>query len=153
AITPVDQSPFGTIDYPATLAVDPQSRLLFVSSRVAPGIRVFAIGDTSGALTEVSGSPFGTATAFGGGIAFSKVGNFVYNRGNGLNAFLYDVESGAMPDIEASPFGQPLSAPPAVNIATDSTGSYVFAVHTAMQTLSAFTMDQGTGRLSRIPQS
>jgi len=65
ALTPVDDSPFGTTDAPATLAVDPQSRFLFVSSRVAPGVRVFAIGDPSGALTEVAGSPFGKETVHG----------------------------------------------------------------------------------------
>jgi 6-phosphogluconolactonase len=115
------------------------------------GIRVFAIGDTSGALTEVTGSPFGKTRAFGGGIAFSQVGHFLYNGGNGVNAFLYDDTSGAMTEIEGSPFGSALSDATAVNVATDSEGGYVFAVHTGMQTLSAFTMDQGTGKLSRIP--
>ena len=97
--------------------------------------------------------PFGAATVQGGGIAFSQVGQFVYNGGNGVNAFRYDITSGAMTAIDGSPFGQALSDSTAVNIATDSEGGYVFAVHTFLQTLSAFTLDQGTGRLSRIPQS
>jgi 6-phosphogluconolactonase (cycloisomerase 2 family) len=153
ALTAVEHSPFTTTDQPAVLAVDPQSRFLFASSGTAAGIRVFSIGDTSGALVEVSGSPFGKTTAFGGGIAFSQVGHFLYNGGTGVNAFLYDDSSGAMTEIEGSPFGQAQSDPTAIDIATDSMGGYVFAVHTAMHTLSAFTMDQGTGKLARIPQS
>jgi 6-phosphogluconolactonase (cycloisomerase 2 family) len=153
ALTAVEHSPFMTTDQPAVLAVDPESHFLFASSEAAPGIRVFAIGDATGDLTEVSGSPFGKSTVFGGGIAFSQVGHFVYNGGNGVNGFLYDTTSGAMTDLEGSPYGQALSDPTAMDIATDSMGGYVFAVHTSKEIISAFTMDQDRGKLSRIPDS
>jgi 6-phosphogluconolactonase (cycloisomerase 2 family) len=140
-------------DPPGALAVDPQSLFLIVSSGQAPGIRVFAIGDASGALTEVEGSPFGTAHVHGGATAFSQVGNFVYNGGMGVHGFTYDTATGAMTEIDGSPFGQAMSDPMAGDIATDSMGGFVLAVHTFNQTLSAFTMNQGTGRLARVPQS
>jgi 6-phosphogluconolactonase len=65
-LTPISGSPFPTRQAPTAVAIEPLGHFLYVSSgdfiNASAGVSAYEIGST-GALTEISGSPF--TTAFG----------------------------------------------------------------------------------------
>ena len=72
-LTPISGSPFLTRQGPATVLIEPLGHFLYVSSgrflTASAGVSAYQIGCT-GALTEISGSPF--TTAFGTNAVISK---------------------------------------------------------------------------------
>jgi 6-phosphogluconolactonase (cycloisomerase 2 family) len=87
------------------LAVDPSGAHLFVAETGANAVRVLSIA-TSGALTEVSGSPFTTGLG-PTGVLVDSTGSYVYvtNRTDGtVSAFTLVATTGSLTEINGSPF-------------------------------------------------
>jgi len=65
ALTPVAGSPFATDIHPASVAVDPSGKFLYVAilDPFPSGISAYSIDATTGRLTLVSGSPFAAGNA------------------------------------------------------------------------------------------
>lgn len=108
ALTPVSGSPFltdasgccGTI----FMDVDPAGRFVFVPNRGAATVSVFAIG-TTGALTEISGSPFSTG---GSDLYEAEVhpnGRFLYvsDAGNSTILAFSIAADGALTSLGSAP--------------------------------------------------
>ena len=86
------------------LASNPTSTFLFVAE-INTGLRVLSIG-TSGALNEVSGSPYAVGTG-PTGVITDPTGSYVYvaNKGsNNISAFTLTAASGKLTAVAGSPF-------------------------------------------------
>jgi 6-phosphogluconolactonase len=68
ALTPVAGSPFVTGTYPLGIAIDPAGKVLYTANNGDGTISAFNINPNTGALAELSGSPF-SAGKGGGGLA------------------------------------------------------------------------------------
>jgi len=104
------------------LAVDPGGKYLFVAETAGNGLRVLSIA-ASGALTEISGSPFQTGlgpTA----VLVDSTGGYVYvaNRTDGTISAFALAASGALTTVSGSPFAT--GAQP-VDLAEDPSHTYV----------------------------
>lgn len=86
------------------LAVDPAGKYLFVTETGTGGVRVLSIA-TTGALSEVSGSPF--ATGLGpSAVMVDSTGTYVYvaNRTDGTVSAFALSSAGSLTKISGSPF-------------------------------------------------
>jgi hypothetical protein len=134
------------------VAVDPTNRLLYIGESYAlpsatqtGGLRAFTIA--SGAVTEISGSPYTSQGTGPTSILPSADGNYVYIANQAVsgastdNIASFSVSSNSLTYIAtatAGPVGQ-------IGIAEDSTGGYLMAVDNAgSPDLQVFTMSSGT---------
>jgi len=114
ALTAVPGSPFAaaapsSLGYsqPATLmSVDQTNKFLFVST--SAGINAFNIAQTTGALTPVAGSPFGSSVPGPWTIVVTPSNSFLYALEAKSNAHIHgfsvDQTSGALTPLAGSPF-------------------------------------------------
>jgi 6-phosphogluconolactonase (cycloisomerase 2 family) len=157
ALSPVDGSPFVFADGGgpgfAFVVAEPSGRFLYATQFGAPGIRAYAVDGASGALTEIAGSPFGTALVAGKGLSVHPSGRFLF--GGGLSAFAIDADSGALSPVTGSPFATVggSSDPNAIDIATDRRGRYVYEIDTFAGTVSALRVDADAGTLAPVDGS
>lgn len=107
------------------LAVDPGNKYLFVTETGLNGLREFSIG-TTGALTELTGSPYTTPLG-PAGVLVDSTGSYVYvaNRTAGtISAFLLSA-TGALTQISGSPFTTGTNP---VDLVEDATKTHVAVV-------------------------
>lgn len=131
------------------LAVDPESKYLFVTETGINAVRAFSIA-TTGALTEVSGSPF--ATGLGPVSALvDSTGSYVYvaNRTDGtVSAFTLNATTGALAQISGSPFTTGTSPS---SLAEDQSDAYLAVANSGgSPDLQLFTIGTGTGALTKF---
>jgi 6-phosphogluconolactonase len=143
-LTPIAGSPFTfaslTAPNPQFLAVSPTAGALYVSNGVSGTISAFSIG-SSGALTEIAGSPF-TAGANITGLRIDPKGQFLYaaDTANNKIAAFSIAASGALAPVAGSPFATDLGP---VSLAVDSTGVFLFSANQAGATVSVFKIASG----------
>jgi 6-phosphogluconolactonase len=153
-LKPVAHSPFVAGTEPDGVAIDPTAPFVYVtnySSAISGSVSAYSINAKSGALTQVSGSPF----ASGNGpqdIAIDPTGSFAYvadTQSSNVSAYTIS-ESGALTPIKGSPFS---SGGAPVGIAVDPTGSFVFTANSGSNNVSAFKIDAKTGALTQVSGS
>lgn len=106
------------------MIVNPAGTLLFVDNDSAEGIYVYSIGST-GALTQVSGSPFPVGF-FPGNLATDGLGKYLYatTQLNGSEIAAFAIGStGALTPVPGSPFAYPM-----LQVQGDPTGSYLIGI-------------------------
>jgi 6-phosphogluconolactonase len=111
----------GDADY--GLAVAPSGNYLFAAETGIGAVRVFSISSSNGTLSEISGSPYKTATGpFG--VLVDSTGSYVYvtNRTEGTISGFTLSSSGTLTAITGSPFATG-SLPQA--IVEDSSDTYI----------------------------
>jgi len=86
---------------PESLAVDNGGNFLYAV--VAGNLRGFSIDQTTGALTEIQSSPFGTAATTLQSVVADPIGPFVYALNAGIEAFQIG-STGALMPVAGSPF-------------------------------------------------
>ena len=111
-LTPVAGSPFAAGANPLSVTVDPSGTFVYVANAGNPGpngssgnnVSAYTLNATTGALTEVAGSPF----AAGGAPQSVKVdpsGKFAYVANmSGISAYTITATSGALTPVAGSPF-------------------------------------------------
>lgn len=124
-------------------------------------IYAFSVDAAKGSLTPVSGSPFSTGF-FPRTIAIDPAGKFLYVtisssfKGTSTSVYAYtiDAAAGGLTAISGSPFStgeNPVSA------AVDVSGRFLFIANNANtangNSVSAFSIDPGTGALTAVPGS
>src|SRR5258708_26193718 len=105
ALTVVLGSPFSTVGFPTSVAVDPSGRFVYVGDASGLGeVLAYTIDPTSGALAPIAGSPF---TSHAADVTVDPSGRFLYAVNfnlNNLSAFTINPSSGALTLLPGSPF-------------------------------------------------
>ena len=161
ALTAIVGSPFVTqanFPGPSGLAFGAGGKFLYVgmagSANANNVISGFAVDSTTGALTQIAGSPF-TAGKDPGHIGSDPTGKFLFSansQDNSVSAFTIDATSGALTPISGSPF--PAGGGP-VSLAVDTAGAFVYvgmqpSPIAGTQGLSGFSINGTSGTLSRL---
>jgi 6-phosphogluconolactonase (cycloisomerase 2 family) len=138
------------------IAVDAASAHLYVASAGDGKVAGFAIDQTTGALTALTGSPY-TAGAGASAIpAFSPNGKFLYVMDTTANAVSgYAIQSdGSLAAITGSPFsvGAGLTGPTWISFTPDGKWAYVADTKGAgPDALSIYSVNATTGVLTLLP--
>ncbi len=163
SLTAVPGSPFSVAtnggSAPRSVAIEPSDSFLYVANRATDNVSAFSLNISTGALTEISGSPFSVALNGGDGsrsLAVDPAGNFLYVA----NEFSADVSvlaidsGGALTEISGSPYA---TGTPGTNgsytVAVDSSGAFLYVTNNSANDVSAFTVDAVTGALTAISGS
>lgn len=161
ALTQVAGSPFGpTGNGPASVALSPDGALLATADVADSTISIFSVSST-GALTQVPGSPF-PAGAEPRSVAFSPGGGLLasanYVDGN-VSVFAVDGSTGTLTQVPGSPFatgGQPTSvafSPGGGLLAAASGATNTVSLNGTTNSVSLFSVDPATGALTPEPGS
>ena len=150
-------SPFGTGSFPVQLAVDPSGKFLYVSNfeDATGSISAYTIDPSTGALTQVPGSPYATLVNGGpAGLAVAPNGKFLYiamagttGTGNQIVAQNINSTTGALSPVIGSPFATG-NNPQSVTI--DPAGKFLFSTNANDNTVSVFTLDSNAGGLTAV---
>jgi 6-phosphogluconolactonase len=183
ALTPVPSSPFLTPTYagctqfcsvsPTDLAVDPTGKYLFAAENIQDSVAGFKIDQTTGALTNLPGSPYAEGTFNTGNtptdalrLSIDPSGKFIYvadDEGNDFSLFKLNETTGVL--TFAGSLGnvsndtlKGVCVPYTVNL--DPSGSFVYSMGqtTALcapgsHAVIGYSMNQGTGTLISVPGS
>src|SRR5437870_8121278 len=162
ALTRVTGSPFFVGgSSPAFLLLHPSGNFLYTSNLNSPtgAISAFSINATTGALTQISGSPFPTAGSSPGpsSMASDPAGKFLYvslggtaNANNQVAAFTVNSSTGALTPIAGSPVT--VGRDPQ-GLAVTPDGKFLFIANFLDNTISAFSIDAASGVLTPITGS
>jgi 6-phosphogluconolactonase len=106
-LSPITGSPFLAGAAPVGLGIDPQGALLFVANSGSNNVSAYAIDPNSGALGQVTGSPFATGGVGPSAVAVDAETSFVYVTEQGSHdiAALAIASNGALQPVKGSPFG------------------------------------------------
>jgi 6-phosphogluconolactonase (cycloisomerase 2 family) len=149
-------------DSPQGIRVTPDGNFVIVANQGTSNVSVFSLDATTGALTEVPGSPFPSGqqpgpvaidppTLAGPGPAPS--GKFVFvgdTGGNSLSAYAID-SAGSLTPVPGTPISLGDNAQP-LSIAVDLAGKFVY-VSMGTQQVAGFAIDPTTGALTPISGS
>lgn len=146
----------------ALLSVHPNGKFIYArrgppTQDTANGVAVFAINDTTGALSEIAGSPF-DVSANPLALAFDPTGRSMYAghllvQGTpefNVRAYWVNPDTGALTTIAGSPFASP-AFPSSLDV--DSSGKYLYVANTQSNQLTAYGIDNGDGSLSQLASS
>ena len=161
-ITAVSGSPFpdgaaGIYAFANSVTVDPSGRFGYVANEFTNDIAAYTINASTGALTVVSGSPFTAGTApFS--VAVDPTGRFVYvanSQSYNISAFAINTSNGALTPLSDSPFPTGTTDAVPVSVTVDPTGQFVYVANSAVTngSISAFTIDPGSGGLTAVAKS
>lgn len=155
ALTLVSSSNYGPGVQPSGMGVDPSGKFVYVT-----GIRdVFAYttDETTGELTQVSGSPFESGFPYEQALTIDPLGRFVYTvnlNPDGLGAYTINRTTGALTPILGSPFAW-TTAPAFGPMAIDPSGKFAYVAEGGRGSngIAAFTIDGTSGTLAPISGS
>ncbi|HTC95454.1 MAG TPA: beta-propeller fold lactonase family protein [Terriglobales bacterium] len=123
----------------------------FVSNTGSGTVSAFAMSN-SGALSQVSGSPFpsGAGAEF---MAFDNLHKFLFvtnQSSNNISAFAVNTSSGMLARVSGSPFAT--GATP-LGVAVDSMGRFLFVANQDSNSVSVFSINSSSGALAQVPGS
>jgi len=139
-------------DEPGGIRVTPDGKFVVVVNQATNSVSVFSLNSGTGALTEVSGSPFATGN-LPNPVAIDPSGKFVFvgNTGAGsLSAYTIDSAGGLTP-VTGTPIQLAANSQPS-SIAVDPAGRFVY-VSIVPQQVAGFALDPTTGALTPITGS
>jgi 6-phosphogluconolactonase len=132
-----------------SILTDPAGKFLYVSDSENDEVHVFSINATSGALTEISGSPYviGSSSGGGAGLAMDPAGKFLFATdqfADDVAAFSVNSSTGALTAVMGSPF--PTGSQPARAV-VDATGKFLYVsdFNDPLGGISAFTIGSSGG--------
>jgi 6-phosphogluconolactonase len=183
ALTPVPGSPFLTPSYagcaqfcsvsPSDLAADPSGKYLYAAENIQDSVAGFKIDQTTGSLTNLSGSPYAEGTFDTGNtpkdalrLSIDPSGKFIYvadDEGNDFSVFKLKETTGVL--TFAGSLGNVsndtltgVCVPYTVNV--DPSGSFVYSlgVTTSLcrpgtNAVTGYSMNQANGTLISVPGS
>ncbi len=170
ALSEVSGSPFpvglGFVeDVPAPdVRVEPRGRFAYVAGQGVDSIWGYALNASTGALSEIPGSPLATGAGSNPNhVTFDPLGRFAYavHTGGGASILAYTIDSatGALTEIVGSPFAVPaFTNTNGLQITFDPAGKFAYVVADngrtyRTSTIVAYTIDANTGALSEVPGS
>ena len=142
---------------PSEMVVDPTSKFLYLANHAdyfvgAGQFSVFAIDSTTGALTEVPGSPFSFQTnSEPSGIAMHPSGNFLYtalSNSAAVDGVSVNTSTGTLTLISGAPWATGSFLPDYVAIAPS--GAFLYVSQKGIGGVNAFSVDQTNGALTLL---
>jgi 6-phosphogluconolactonase (cycloisomerase 2 family) len=130
----------------------PQSAAFLYASNVGSAdISGFKIDGTTGALTEVPGSPFFTVNAPSGLAVHPSSNHLVAGLVTGglIQSFRFDTFNGTLTAAASASFG--VNAP--VDVVFARNGQFVYSTEALFPTIPAFSFSSGTGAFTAVPGS
>jgi len=130
-----------------------QTGFAYVANGNSNNVSAYSIDGTTGALTQVAGSPFPVGSAPSPySVAVDPTGQFVYVASSSGNVSAYSINgtTGALTAVPGSPF--PAGAG-SVSVTVDSTGRFVYTANSNTNNVSAFTIDETDGHLTPVAGS
>ncbi len=157
-LSEVAGSPFAAGTSPESISVDPSGKFIYVAnfgSAIASGnVSAYTIDASTGALSEVAGSPFAAGTQ-PVSVAVEPSGRFAYvanNVSGNISAYRIDATTGALTSIGAAVAAG--FRPNAITV--DPSGKFAYVANFIGDfsgNVSAYTVDAGTGALSEVAGS
>jgi 6-phosphogluconolactonase (cycloisomerase 2 family) len=141
------------------IQVTPDGKFVVVVNSGSSNVAVFSLNASTGALTQVSGSPFATGQQPGlmaisppplAGSARSGKFVFVADEGGSLSAYTID-SAGSLTAAPGTPVPIGTNAQP-VSMAVDTAGKFVY-VGLVGRAVAGFSIDQSTGALTPVSGS
>jgi len=157
ALTPITGSPFVSPNAEMdSIASDPAGKFLFESAANGQQVTVFAIDQTSGALSTVGSSP---TAAFAGQLTTDGLGKYLYvtesNLGTTVTVFAIG-STGTLTSVAGSPFSISIA-----QLESEPTGNFLFGVTGnganngvgSDNHIYVFSVDQTTGAIAQVAGS
>jgi len=160
ALTALPGSPYPIGQSCQYARVDSTGSHLYVSCRNTFTLYVFAVDATTGALTNVTGSPFAVGVIQNRGVGnqdlvvdplnrFLFLVNDASGNGGGVYGFPLPVTAGfPSAQLPGSPFDSGGRTPEAATL--DSTGHFLYVANDGDGTVAGFAVDQTTGALTDL---
>jgi WD40 repeat protein len=150
AFSEVPGSPFASDpdSLPISVAFSSDGGLIATGNNATSNVSVFSVNQVTGALSEVTGSPFPSgAVAFG--VAFSPTAPLLAVSNNpGRNVFEVDQATGALTQVPGSPFPVRLQSSVAF-----SPNGHLLATSAFANAVSVFNVNPTTGALTEVEGS
>jgi lactonase family protein with 7-bladed beta-propeller len=143
-------------DSPQGIRVTPDGKFVVVANSATSTVAVFSLDASTGALTEVPGSPFASGQQAGlvaigpPALAGTPSGKFVFVAGGNISAYTID-SAGSLTSVPGTPVSIGANAQP-ISIAVDPAGKFVY-VGIVGREVAGFAIDQSTGALTPISGS
>jgi 6-phosphogluconolactonase (cycloisomerase 2 family) len=160
-LTPISGSPFADAGTPSSagfpmpanlMAVDQTNRFLYVST--SAGISAYTMDPSTGGLTAISGSPFGSKVSSPWTLAVTPNNSFLYQLQSTNTGVMYgysiDSSSGALTEISGSPFsvgncGSSMTGIPGpANMTIASAGKFLY------DNCGIYSLDASTGAVAQV---
>lgn len=157
ALTSVGSATIG--ESPYSVAVDPSGRFVYAVAIDAVGVYGFTINSTTGVLTAMSGSPFGTSSNADApdSVAVDPTGRFLMvgldccGSSAGVSVFSVAATTGKLTVVSGSPFPPPIVDSAPNWVAVDPTGRYVYSADEGANTGAvAYSIAASTGKLTAV---
>jgi Lactonase, 7-bladed beta-propeller len=134
---------------PQAIRVTPDGKFVIVANQGTSNVSVFSLDATTGALTEVPGSPFPSGQQ-PAPVAIDPSGKFVFVGNTGENSVsAYTIDSaGSLTPVTGTPIPLGTNAQPS-SIAVDPAGKFVY-VSIVPKQVAGFALDPSTGVLTPI---
>jgi 6-phosphogluconolactonase len=160
SLSPVPNSPYLVVPLnaaPEGVALDPSGKFLYVSLAGIGKIAAFSIDGSTGAFSQIAGSPFPAGNkpeAIG-----VTAGHFLYAvnaADNTVSAYKVSTADGSLTAVAGSPFptGTPvdhnLLAPFSGSVAPDKAGSFLWIGAPQSASLASFGINSSTGALTPL---
>ena len=159
-LTPVLNPPVAVGAGPNWIAIDPSGKFLYAASLAAGNFSGFTIDSGSGALTRMSGSPFGvtssTTTTPLSSLVVDSSGKYLYvanQSGNNVYAFTIDATTGVPAAITATPVPPYAAGTAPIFIMNDTTGKLLFVGNQTSPSITVFRITPASGILTSISTS
>jgi 6-phosphogluconolactonase (cycloisomerase 2 family) len=151
----VSGSPFAlavTANAPTALATGASDHFLYVANQVTSNISIMTINSTTGALSEILGSPFAIVGTAPNSITLDSTGSFLYvtNFGSGnISGFSVDANTGKLNALTKSPYTAGTN--PSFSLIS-SNGTTLFVINPGSKNISHFTINSD-GTLTSVTDS
>ena len=143
----------GLIVFQGTCPGSPDSQHVYVVNETTNNISAYAVNATSGALTQIAGSPYAAGTD-PQALAFDPTGSYLYVANNGTNnlsAYAVNASTGALTPLPTATYATG-TGPSAVSV--DGAGKFVFVANNGgSNSISVFAITAGTGGLTPVAGS
>ena len=149
-------SPFAAGTGPLAAAVDPSGRFAYAVNNTDNTLSAYTINGVTGSLTPITGSPFSTGLS-PQSVVIDSTGLFLYVLNScsdtscvtgSISAYTIATDTGTPAFVSTTIVGK---TPKSVTI--EPTGRFAYVVNQGDGTLSAFSIDRGTGSLGPLPNS
>jgi 6-phosphogluconolactonase len=147
-LTALPNSPYGTGNDPAGLAIAPNGSFLYTANKIDSTVSEFSI-NSDGSLSPLLGSPLGQPYTDAIALLIEKSGKFMYvaNQGS-ANLTVFSIGSNGGLNLQAnSQFGT--GAQPSF-IAGDPSGKYLFVGNQSTPQVQSMSIDGSSGALTSV---